>query len=320
MIVGRGEIVGVRPDLAAVWDAVADSFPVHVTRSFWRRIDGADPTDPLARQVLPDPVELVPDDGDMDDPVGDRLKSPVPWVVHKHPDRVLLLLTKRCHIYCRYCFRRTHDPEEGEDPSPAAWDEAMRYATTCGAREAILSGGDPLAVRDSRLFDTIDRLKRAGIRRVRIHTRAPIALPDRITEALVQGLAARAPVWVVVHCNHPRELAPDVDAALARLVDAGIPVMNQAVMLAGVNDDPAVLAELCEGLIDRRVKPYYLHHTDPVTGNAAFRVSIERGLQIVADLRTRVSGIAMPRYVIDPPDGSGKVDVAEYSGRGSVLG
>lgn len=315
MIVGRAEIVGVRPDLGAAWDAVAASFPVHVTRSFWSRIDPADPDDPLAKQVLPDPAELVPADGDLDDPVGDELRSPVPWVVHKHPDRVLLLLTKRCHIYCRYCFRRTHDPEDGEDPSPEAWERAMSYATGCGASEAILSGGDPLAVRDARVLDTIDRLRAGGVRRIRIHTRAPIALPDRITPALVAALAARPPVWVIVHCNHPRELSPEVDAALARLVDAGIPVLNQAVLLAGVNDDPAVLAALCEGLADRRVKPYYLHHTDPVTGNAAFRVSIERGLEIVAELRKRVSGIAFPRYIVDPPDGSGKLDVAEYSSR-----
>lgn len=313
MIVGRSEIVGVRPDLAEAWDAVADSFPVHVTRSFWARIVGSDPNDPLARQVLPDPAELIPDPGDMDDPVGDVARSPVPWVVQKHPDRVLLLLTKRCHVYCRYCFRRTHDPEDGEDPSPEAWARALDYATSCGAREAILSGGDPLAVRDIRLLDTIDRLRAGGIKRIRIHTRAPIVLPDRITDGLVAALSQRAPVWVVVHCNHPRELSPDVDAALARLVDAGIPVMNQAVLLAGVNDDPAVLAELCEGMIDRRVKPYYLHHTDPVTGNAAFRVSIERGLQIVAELKARVSGIAMPRYIIDPPDGSGKIDVSEFA-------
>jgi lysine 2,3-aminomutase len=150
---------------------------------------------------------------------------------------------------------------------------------------------------------------------VRIHTRAPITAPSRVTPELVAGLRERAPVWVVVHCNHPRELAPDVDAALALLIDGGVPVLNQAVLLAGVNDDATVLAELCDALLQRRVKPYYLHHTDAVTGNAAFRVDVDRGLAIYADLRRRVSGIGLPRYIIDPPEGTGKEDVATWAAR-----
>lgn len=311
-MVGRGALLAARPDLVPVWDAADAVFPVRVTQSWWARVSPADPHDPLARQLLPSPDELVPHDGDLDDPVGDRKMSPLPWVVHKHPDRVLLLLSKRCHAYCRYCFRRTHTPEDALDPSPEAWARALAYATSCGATEAILSGGDPLVVRDERLFETIDALKAGGLARVRLHTRAPIFLPSRVTDGLVAGLAARGPVWVVLHTNHPRELAPDVDVAIARLVDAGIPVLNQAVLLAGVNDDVEVLASLSEALLRRRVKPYYLHHTDPVTGNAAFRVSLERGLALYAALERRVSGMGLPRYVIDPPDGSGKVSVASF--------
>lgn len=307
-VVGRAEVVRSRPDLADVWDRAAACFPVRVTRSFWRR---AQRSEALAAQILPDARELEVVDGDHLDPVGDLACSPVPWVVHKYPSRVLLLLTKRCHLYCRYCFRRNVTMSERTDPSPSEWEAALAYARDCGATEAILSGGDPLAVRDSRLFEAIDALSEA-IPVLRIHTRAPITKPDRVTRALVEGLSSRQPVWVVVHANHPDELSPEVDEALARMVDAGIPVLNQSVLLRGVNDDPTVLAELFEGLVRRRVFPYYLHHTDRAAGAAHFAVGIEEGLGIYRALRDRVSGIALPRYVIDPPDGSGKVDVAVF--------
>ena len=315
-IVGRPEILKVRPSLAGVWERVDAAFPVRVTRSWWARADPSDPADPLLRQVLPSAGELVAVPRDLDDPVGELGLTPVPWVVRKHRDRVLLLMTKRCHVYCRYCFRRTHDPGDAEDPDPVSWERALTYAASCGAREVILSGGDPLAVRDGRIFDTIDRVRAGGVKVVRIHTRAPITYPSRVTPALVQGLAARGPVWLVVHCNHPRELSPDVDEALARLVDAGIPVLNQAVLLRGVNDDVDTLVALSEALVERRVRPYYLHHTDAVTGNAAFRVPPERGLALVAGLQARVSGLGVPRYIVDPPDGSGKVDVGTWLAAG----
>lgn len=307
-MVGRPEILGYRPDLADVWTQADERFPVRVTRSWFDRMRPSDPADPLARQALPDANELVPAEGDLDDPVGDVATSPLPWVVRKHRDRVLLLMTKRCHVYCRYCFRRNVDPG-GEDPTAEEWEAALAYAETSGAHEVILSGGDPLAVKDERIFETIDRL-RQSVPVVRLHTRAPITFPSRVTPALVEGLQSRPPVWVIVHCNHPRELDADVDAALARLVDAGVPVLNQAVLLAGVNDDPDVLAALSEALVRRRVFPYYLHHTDPATGNAHFRVTLERGQDIYAALAKKVSGLALPRYVLDPPDGSGKIDVA----------
>jgi lysine 2,3-aminomutase len=260
--------------------------------------------------VLPNPAELVVFEDDLADPVGDVAKSPLPWVVQKHPDRVLLLVTKRCAIYCRYCFRRNIEPGEGEDPTPEEWAAALEYARKSGAHEAILSGGDPLAVPDKRLFDAIDGLRPVPV--IRIHTRIPIALPSRVTPALVEGLRARRPVWVVVHCNHPRELAPDVDDALMRLLDAGIPVLNQAVLLRGINDDVDVLTELSQRLVERGVVPYTLHHTDPAAGNAHFRVSPEEGIALHRKLRDRVSGVGLPRYVIDPPDGSGKRPVEEW--------
>jgi len=309
-VVGRPEMLRDRPDVSAVWEAADSLFPVRVTRSWWERVDHTDLADPLALQVLPDPRELVPDPQDRADPVGDASRSPMPWVVHKYPNRILLLMTKRCHLYCRYCFRRNHVPTGREDPTDAEWEAALRYAEESGAREVILSGGDPLAVRDDRIFATLDRLQ-PRIPVVRVHTRAPITRPDRVTGSLVAGLAKRNPVWFVVHVNHPRELSADVDRALARLVDAGVPVLNQSVLLRGVNDDPDVLAQLFDALVERRVFPYYLHHPDHAAGNAHFRLSLEEGRAIVAALRQRISGISMPRYVLDEPDGSGKSDILE---------
>ena len=186
----------------------------------------------------------------------------------------------------------------------------MRYLNTAEISEVILSGGDPLAVKDTLLFEVLDHL--AGIANRRIHTRAPITAPERITPELVRGLAERGPLWVIVHVNHPDELGPDVDEALARLIQAGIPVLNQSVLLRGVNDDPAVLIALSEALVQRNVFPYYLHHTDQVVGNQHFRVSLERGMAIYSDMKRQLSGLALPRYVIDQPDGTGKVDVALY--------
>ncbi len=295
------------PELRGVWDAAHQAFPIAITRSFWDRMRG-DLAGPLARQVLPDARELQAHPDDVDDPVGDDACSPVPWVVHKYPSRVLLLVTKRCHLYCRYCFRRNHDPSDAVDPTDDELAAAVAYARHAGVQEVILSGGDPLAVNDRRLARVLDELD--GCAPVlRIHTRAPITAPWRVTDELVALLRERQPVWVVVHCNHPDELAPDVDEALAKLVDAGIPVLNQSVLLRGVNDDVDVLAELCQGLVRRRVFPYYLHHPDAAQGNAHQRLSQAEGLALWEQLRARVSGVALPRYVVDPPDGSGKRDV-----------
>jgi len=294
--------------LASTWARADAAFPVRVTRSFWERMRADDPNDPLALQALPHPSELLADPDDLVDPVGDAARSPLPWIVRKHPDRVLFLTTKRCHLHCRYCFRRDHHPSDALDPSAAEWEAALRYIEASGAQELILSGGDPLMLRDERLFEVIDRC-RASIPVLRVHTRAPITAPWRVTSELVAGLAARGPVWVLVHVNHPRELSPEVDQALARFVNAGLPVLNQAVLLKGVNDDVEALVALSRALVRRRVFPYYLHHPDKAAGNAHLRVSVERGLELHRALGERVSGVALPRYVWDQPDGSGKVDL-----------
>ncbi len=311
-VVGRKEVLVDRPDLKAIWDATDALFPVRITRSFLQRMNLSDPADPLARQVLPDPGELVPAEGDLDDPVGDAKCTPVPWVVRKHDDRALLLLTKRCHLYCRYCFRRTYSPTEAEDPTDAELATAIDYLKNAGLREVILSGGDPMAAKTSRILGSIDALREGGVRWIRIHSRALVTRPDRFDEAMCEALGQRGRIWVVTHANHPRELNQEVADAVRRLQRHGIGVLNQAVMLRGVNDDANTLVELSERLLEVGIKPYYLHHTDAVTGNAHFRVELERGLALYEAFKTKVSGLGVPRYVIDPPDGSGKVDVAAY--------
>lgn len=310
-VLGRPELLGYRPDLESVWSAVDALFPVRVTRSFAERADLSNPFDPLALQVLPDPREL--DGPGLDDPVGEKGLVPVPWVVRKYPDRALLLLTKRCHLYCRYCFRRTHSPGEALDPTPAELAAALGWLSAePDLEEVILSGGDPLILSDAKLFAVIDELRRAGLR-VRIHTRAPITSPDRVTTSLATGLAERS-VRVVVHCNHAKELAPDVDQALALLLDAGVEVLDQSVLLAGVNDDVHTLADLFRALAERGVRAYYLHHPDEVSGNAHLRVPVERGLALMSALREELGPLGVPRYVLDPADGSGKRDVRPTDG------
>jgi lysine 2,3-aminomutase len=312
--VGRKELLARFSGLdARIWAEADARFRVRVTRSWLGRMTRLG--GPLARQALPDAAELQADPGDVPDPVGEAGLHPVPWVVQKHPDRALLLVTRRCHLYCRYCFRR--DLEGPEAPTEAELAAAIAWCRGAGLEEVILSGGDPLALRDAQLLSIVDGLRSIdgpghAVPTIRIHTRAPITAPDRVTPALAAALAARGPVWVIVHANHPDELSEDVDEGLAMLVDAGVPVLNQSVLLRGVNDDAGVLAALSQGLVRRRVFPYYLHHPDPVPGNAGFRISLAEGLQIHAELAHRVSGLALPQYVIDPPDGSGKVPVSAW--------
>ena len=308
-VLGTTELKRRFPNLEAKLLEKAESiFPVRVTKSWAERIEAHD--GPLARQVLPTEEELIPVPADTPDPVGERFRRPVPWVVHKHPDRVLLLVTRRCHLYCRYCFRR--DQHDSKEPSTDEMAQAFEYLAQSGAKELILSGGDPLALSNAKI-DALLTKGQSLVHRVRIHSRAPITAPHRVNEGLLDVLRKHPPIWMVVHCNHPNELSADVRAALGRLVDLGIPVLNQSVLLKGVNDDPQTLVDLSEALLTLRVHPYYLHHTDPVPGNASFRVSISRGLEIHQEMSRHLGGIGLPRYVIDLPDGSGKVDVAQWA-------
>jgi EF-P beta-lysylation protein EpmB len=255
--------------------------------------------DPLLRQVLPLPEELEMAPGFTADPVGDEAAGAAPGLLHKYEGRVLLVLTGACAVHCRYCFRR-HFPYSDAPHSLADWEPALEYlAGEPSVHEVILSGGDPLSLVDSQLVRLVERLAEIPhVARLRIHSRWPIVIPERVDDAMLAWLTGtRLAPWMVVHANHPQELDAATAAALGRLVSAGVPVLNQAVLLRGVNDSVEVLAELCERLVNLRVMPYYLHQLDRVAGAAHFEVPESVGLALVEQLRERLPGYAVPQYV-----------------------
>jgi lysine 2,3-aminomutase len=293
-------------------DRVARRYPARVTPGYAALIDPGDPADPIARMVLPDPRELQSAPYLCADPLAEERDSPLPGVVHRYRDRVLLVLTGRCPATCRFCMRRrvVGRPLRGRGE---AWLDAVRgyLADHPGVREVLLSGGDPLMRSDGDLAQVLAAIRSVPhVELVRVDTRAPVVLPSRITWPLVALLRRAAPLWVVAHFNHPRELTDEAVAACGRLVDAGIPVETQTVLLAGVNDDEAVLEDLCRGLLRARVRPYYLHQCDLVEGTEHFRTSLARGRALVRHLTGRVGGHGIPRYVVDAPGGHGKIPVA----------
>ncbi len=303
------ELLGLPDGLREPARLAAARFGLVVPRGFLARMERGNPRDPLLAQVLPLGEELRPAEGFVGDPVGDRAAGRAPGLLVKYEGRALLVATGVCAVNCRYCFRREY-PYDEVPAGREAWRPALdAIAADPTIREAILSGGDPLALADAALERLVASLARIPhLRLLRVHTRLPIVLPERVTAALTSILVStRLVPWVVVHANHPAELAGDCPAALARLVDAGIPVLNQSVLLAGINDDADTLAALSERLVELRVTPYYLHQLDPVRGAAHFHVPIERGLALVEELRRRLPGYAVPRYVQEVAGESGKV-------------
>jgi lysine 2,3-aminomutase len=293
-------------------------FAVGWTPAVAALMDPADPADPIARQYLPSDAELLAQPGESSDPIGDRARTPVEGVVHRHSDRVLLKPVHVCPVYCRFCFRKAMVGPDGEGTlSPAALDQALGYiASHPEIAEVILTGGDPFMLSAARARALAERLAAIPhLAFVRWHTRMPVADPERVTAEYVRAIKAEGevsvkPTWVAVHVNHPRELSAAAAAALGRLVDAGVPVVSQSVLLAGVNDDVETLIALFRKLTALRVKPYYLHHLDRAPGTAHFRVPLERGREIARALRARLSGLAQPTYVLDIPGGAGKAIAA----------
>ena len=311
---GIAELVSaglVPPERADALHRVASRWAVALTPSAAARIDAADPRDPLARQLVPSEDELLVGPDELADPIGDLSHRPVPGIVHRYPDRVLLTPTHACAVYCRFCFRRERVGPGGDSLSPAELEAALDYvAGDSRIWEVILSGGDPLVLSPRRLAEIVRRLDEIPhVQVIRVHTRVPALDPERVTPALVAALESRKAVWVVLHANHPRELGPSAREACARIARAGIPMLSQTVLLAGVNDDPATLEELFRALVAMRVKPYYLHHLDLAPGTARFRTSIAAGQELVRGLRGRVSGLCQPAYVLDIPGGAGKVPI-----------
>jgi len=291
---------------------VAERYAVAITPEIAALIDRADPQDPIARQFVPDVKELEAAPGERADPIGDDAHSPVDGIVHRYPDRVLLKLVNVCAVYCRFCFRREMVGPGKQMLSPQQLDAALGYiAANPAIWEVILTGGDPLVLSPRRLTDVMRRIAAIDhVKIVRLHTRLPVVSPDKITPALVRALKASGKTtYIALHANHPRELTPAVRAACARLIDAGIAMVSQSVLLRGVNDDAVTLEALVRAFVECRIKPYYLHHADMAPGTAHFRTTIEEGQTLMRALRGRVSGLAQPTYVLDIPGGHGKVPV-----------
>jgi lysine 2,3-aminomutase len=304
----------VTADEAATMAPVAERYAIAVTPFLADRIDRADPEDPIARMFLPQPAEMIRTPEELADPIGDEAHTPVRGVVHRYPDRVLLKPVAVCPVYCRFCFRREMvGPGIGETLSPDELENALHYIRAePGIREVILTGGDPFMLSPARaeaLTQAIAAIPHISV--IRWHTRMPVADPDRITPAFVEALKAPGKaVYVSIHINHLRELSPETEQAAARLADAGIALLSQSVLLRGVNDDVETLAALMQGLVAQRIRPYYLHHPDLAPGTSHFRVSVEEGQALYSALRDRVSGLALPHYVIDIPGGVSKANAA----------
>jgi lysine 2,3-aminomutase len=297
------------PDL----ERVAARYAVAVTSDMAALIDPNDPNDPIARQFIPSTEELVSREGERADPIGDHVHSPVAGIVHRYPDRVLFKLVHVCAVYCRFCFRREMvGPGKANALPQPAYDGALDYIRTHKEIwEVILTGGDPLMLSPRRLSEVMTDLAAIDhIKIIRIHTRVPVADPARITPDMISALKVEgATTWVALHANHVRELTAKARAACACLVDAGIPMVSQSVLLRGVNDDAATLEALMRGFVECRIKPYYLHHGDLAPGTSHLRTTLAHGQQVMRELRGRVSGLCQPDYVIDIPGGYGKAPV-----------
>lgn len=290
---------------------VAERYAVAITPAMAELI--RDPDDPIARQFLPDPRELDATPGENADPIGDKRHSPVAGVVHRYKDRVLLKVVHVCPVYCRFCFRREMvGPDREPSLTPAELDTAIAYiAAHSEISEVILTGGDPFVLTPRRATDLTARLADiAHVKVMRWHTRVPVVDPERVTADFVAALKTpHAATYVALHANHPCEFTASARAACARLVDAGIPMLSQTVLLKGVNDDTDTLAVLMRTFVENRIKPYYLHHADLAPGTAHFRTTIEHGQALMRELRRRVSGIALPAYVLDIPGGHAKANL-----------
>jgi lysine 2,3-aminomutase len=294
-------------------EKVAARYAVAVTPDIAALIDPDDPSDPIARQFIPSAEELVTERGENADPIGDHAHSPVAGIVHRYPDRVLFKLIHVCAVYCRFCFRREMvGPGKATALSEGAYDNALAYIRAHSEIwEVILTGGDPLMLSPRRLAEIMADLADIDhVRIIRIHTRVPVAEPARISGDMIAALKVKgATTWVALHANHARELTGKARAACAALVDAGIPMVSQTVLLRGVNDNAAALEALMRAFVECRIKPYYLHHGDFAPGTSHLRTALEHGQELMRALRGRVSGLCQPDYVLDIPGGHGKSPV-----------
>lgn len=289
--------------------ALEGGFPLAITPYYLSLCDRDDPRCPIRAQCVPRAEEAVEVPGDLRDPLGEEAHEVAPHLIRRYPDRALLLATDRCSVYCRFCTRSRMVGQGGGSRSLEALAPAFAYLEAHPeVQDVIVSGGDPLVASDERIAAILERLARIeSVLTVRVATRAPVTLPMRVDASLCRALRSHPSVWVMTHFNHPKELTPIAREACARLADAGLPVMNQTVLLRGVNDRAETLEALFRGLVRARVRPYYLLQADPVRGTSHLRTPIATGEAIMAALQGRLSGIALPRLIVDTPGGRGKV-------------
>ncbi|KPK14593.1 MAG: lysine 2,3-aminomutase [Myxococcales bacterium SG8_38] len=292
--------------------AMAAGLPISITPYYLSLCDPLDPDCPIRRQCIPRAEEALAVKGDLRDPLGEEAHEVAPHLIQRYPDRVLLVATDRCGVYCRFCTRSRLVGDGGGARSMRALEPAFEWIEAHPEiRDVIVSGGDPCLMSTQRLSRLLRRLRSIGhVEYVRLATRTPVTLPQRITEELCRAIReSHHATWVMTHFNHPKELTDQATAACARLADSGLPVMNQTVLLRGVNDNPATLEALFRGLVRSRVRPYYLLQMDPVGGTGHLRTPMRRGVELMAALQGRVSGIALPRLIVDTPGGLGKVPI-----------
>ena len=287
------------------------NLPIAITPYYLSLLSPTDPNQPLRRTHIPIGSEFIQGIGEDPDPLHEDHDTAVPGLVHRYPDRVLFLTTGFCSTYCRYCTRsRMVGETNGEYSfSVSQWERAAQYIEAHPeVRDCLLSGGDPLSIGDDKLEWLLDRLRRIPhLEFLRIGTKIPVVMPQRITRRLVRMLKRFHPLWMSIHFTHPDELTPETVEACARLADAGIPLGSQTVLLKGINDSIEVMKPLMQGLLKARVKPYYLYQCDPVSGSEHFRTPVEKGLEIIRGLRGHTSGYAVPQFVVDAPGGGGKI-------------
>ncbi|MFO8073275.1 MAG: lysine 2,3-aminomutase [Polyangia bacterium] len=296
------------PELRSIKRA-AEQFPMAITPYYASLMDPEDRRCPIRMQAVPSAHELSVDAADIEDPLAEDEDSPIPGVTHRYPDRVLVLVTHQCSMFCRHCTRKRRVGDPDQRTSRSMLDDAIRYIESDeNVRDVLLSGGDPFLLSDERLDELLGRLLAIDhVEVVRIGTRTPVVLPQRITPQLVEVLRRHVPIWVNTHFNHPRELTDESRRALAMMADAGIPLGNQSVLLRDVNDCPLILRELFHGLVRNRVRPYYLYQCDLSRGIEHFRTPVAKGIEIMEMLIGHTSGFAVPRYVVDAPGGGGKI-------------
>lgn len=303
--------IDLQPEEDEVFKSKIFSFRMAITPYYLSMIDQSNPNDPVRRQAIPRIMESRISVEDMPDPLQEDADAPVPGMTHRYPDRVLLLLTDQCSMYCRHCTRRRKAGETDAPMPKENVEKAIAYIRqNKEIRDVILSGGDPLTMADERLDEILYQLSQIEhVDIVRIGTRTPVVLPQRITDSLLKVFKKYKFLWLNTHFNHPQELTPESCEALAKLAEAGIVLGNQSVLLKGVNDHVDVMKQLVHGLVKNRVRPYYIYQCDLSEGIAHFRTPISKGIEIIESLRGHTSGLCIPTYVVDAPGGGGKIPV-----------